>query len=277
MGVASTPFFLETPAGQRFCMLHCPNLDGAIRGVLLYLHPFAEEMNKSRRMIAHAARNFAACGMAVLCVDLKGCGDSAGDFADASWDDWLQDAQAAIAWLRERYSTPIGAWGLRVGALLAAELAELERLPFLLLWQPVVSGEQFLTQFLRLKLAGEMLAEGGAGNSTAQMWAQLEAGESLEIAGYSLSPGLALPLRQRKLSQYAYDGVALDWIELLPAADRNISPAVQKQAQSWQTAGARVNLSSVVGSAYWSTQEITDVPELLAVPLAWPGVNDAAA
>lgn len=271
MGVVSTPFFLETPAGPRFCMLHCPGGDGAIQGVLLYLHPFAEEMNKSRRMIAHAARTYAARGMAVLCIDLKGCGDSAGDFADASWNDWLQDAEAAIAWLRERYSSPVGVWGLRVGALLAAELAERERLPFLLLWQPVVSGEQFLTQFLRLKLAGDMLAEGGAGNSTSQMWTQLQAGESLEIAGYGLSPELALPLRLRKLSLYAYGGAVLDWVELLPAADRNISPAVQKQVQSWQAAGAQVHLTSVVGAAYWSTQEITDVPELWAVSLSWPG------
>lgn len=277
MGVVSTPFFLETPAGPRFCILHCPRADGAVRGVLLYLHPFAEEMNKSRRMVAHAARSYAARGMAVLCLDLKGCGDSVGDFADASWDDWLQDAEAAMVWLRERYSAPIGVWGLRVGALLAAELAEREHLQFLLLWQPVVSGEQYLTQFLRLKLAGDMLAEGGAGNSTSQMWTQLEAGESLEIAGYGLSPGLALPLRQRKLSLYAYGDVVLDWVELLPAADRNISPAVQKQVQSWRDAGAQVHLSSVVGAAYWSTQEITDVPELWAVPLSWPGVSDVAA
>ena len=41
--------------GQRFCIYHPPALvsvNEPVRGLVLYVHPFAEEMNKSRRMAA---------------------------------------------------------------------------------------------------------------------------------------------------------------------------------------------------------------------------------
>jgi alpha-beta hydrolase superfamily lysophospholipase len=49
-------------------------------------------------------------------------------------------------------------WGLRLGALLALDAAPLcDPAPAgFVLWQPVVSGEQFLTQFLRLRVASAM-------------------------------------------------------------------------------------------------------------------------
>jgi len=77
------PFFLPASRGERFCIFH--PAAGALRGAVLYLHPFAEEMNKSRRMAALQSRMLAARGIAVLQIDLFGCGDSSGDFGDASW------------------------------------------------------------------------------------------------------------------------------------------------------------------------------------------------
>ena len=47
-------FFLpspEHPAGQRFCIYHPPQ-GATVRALVVYVHPFAEEMNKSRRMAA---------------------------------------------------------------------------------------------------------------------------------------------------------------------------------------------------------------------------------
>ncbi len=45
-------FFLPASAGQRLCVLHTPPAGAAPRGQMLYLHPWAEEMNKARRMAA---------------------------------------------------------------------------------------------------------------------------------------------------------------------------------------------------------------------------------
>jgi exosortase A-associated hydrolase 2 len=88
---------------QRFCLFY-PTLGDKLHGLMLFIHPFAEEMNKSRRMAAIQARAFAQAGYAVLQIDLKGCGDSSGDFGDATWQHWVNDVLLGIRWLRERHA-----------------------------------------------------------------------------------------------------------------------------------------------------------------------------
>ena len=103
---------------------------------MLYVHPFAEEMNKARRTVALTARGLAADGWIVMLMDLLGCGDSSGDFGEASWESWLHDIAFAHAWLAERHSVAPVLWGLRAGCLLIAQaLARLDSQPDLLFWQ----------------------------------------------------------------------------------------------------------------------------------------------
>src|SRR6218665_17582 len=110
------PFFLDAAdGGQRYC-IHPPAQGSVKRGQMLYLHPFAEEMNKTRRMAALQARALAQAGFEVLQLDLLGCGDSAGDFGDASWQGWLDDVHLACAWLQSQpRPAPLWLWGLRAG------------------------------------------------------------------------------------------------------------------------------------------------------------------
>ena len=65
----------------------------------------------------------AAAGYTVLQIDLRGCGDSSGDFGEAGWSDWVDDVLAACVWLREQNQAPLWLWGLRAGCLLATEVA----------------------------------------------------------------------------------------------------------------------------------------------------------
>ena len=118
----------------------------------LYVPPFGDEMNKSRRMAALQARALAAAGGSVALLDLRGTGDSAGDHAEATWDGWRDDVVQAFTWLSRRCDGPVLLWGLRLGALLAADLVDKRRLlpAGMLLWQPVASGRGFFNQFLRL-------------------------------------------------------------------------------------------------------------------------------
>ena len=71
------PFFLDGKQNSLFC-IHLYLAGVTCKGSILYLHPFAEEMHKSRCMAALQARHFAQAGYAVLQVDLTGCGDSSG-------------------------------------------------------------------------------------------------------------------------------------------------------------------------------------------------------
>ena len=103
-GAGPRPFFLRFTAGRRFCLLHAPERRAI--GAVLYVHPLAEEMNKSRRMAALQARALAASGWFVLQVDLFGCGDSDGDFGDADWQRWLADVDEAFFKLCTRLMAP---------------------------------------------------------------------------------------------------------------------------------------------------------------------------
>lgn len=271
------PFFLEGARGPLFCLYLAPTDKLAQEG-LLYLHPFAEEMHKSRRMVALQARAFARAGYAVLQVDLTGCGDSAGDFGDASWEVWRDDAARAHAWLAAQVPGQLTLWGLRLGASLAAQLApDLARIKRLLLWQPVLNGDQFLTQFLRIKLASEMLSEGQAQSGTKELRAKLlEAGEAVEVGGYMLAPAMARALARLKLNDLR-PASAVEWIELGANAGDDVIPAARRVLDTWREGGTTVHPYTVQGDPFWATQEISVCPALLETSLRAVLENQARA
>jgi hypothetical protein len=105
----------------------------------------------------------------------------------------------------------------------------------LLFWQPVVSGKQFLQQFLRLKVASEMLASESKGVME-RLRGQLRQGEAIEIAGYLLAPALAQGLEQADLLLPHRSG-RVEWIEISGRADASLSPAATARLTQWQAAG----------------------------------------
>lgn len=261
------PFFLPAPHGQRFCLFH-PAAGAGPRGAVLYIHPFAEEMNKSRRMAALQSRALAATGYDVLQIDLLGCGDSSGDFSDASWQAWREDVLAGYRSLRERSTAPLILWGLRAGCLLAAETAaELPEAADFIFWQPVVSGKQHWQQFMRLKMAGEM-ASGQAKAVGEQLRQQLADGQAVEIAGYGISPALAQGLEQAELKPPAGRAGRVVWLETSLRDEPTLAPVAQKSIGQWQAAGYSVAARVAHGPAFWQTTEIEDAPQLIAATLA---------
>lgn len=254
-------FFLNPAPDQRFCLLHLPPATRTLRGALVYIHPFAEELNRSRDMVARQTRAFAQAGVAVLQIDLQGCGDSAGDFAQARWDGWVSDVHLARQWLAERLpGVHAGLWGLRAGCLLAAEVARQEAVSHLLLWQPALSGQQHLTQFLRLQLAADML-QGRRAEGVASPASQLAAGQAVEVMGYGLSPALARGLAQATLE----DVGATPFIHALEvsASGAQVSPALLAQQARWQAAGGQARVQAVAGPLFWQSLVPTPCPALL--------------
>src|SRR5437762_4213135 len=241
-------FFLPRNGGQRLCIYHAAR-GPSVRGALVYIHPWAEEMNKSRRMAALQSRALAAAGYSVLQIDLNGCGDSSGDFADATWDRWLDDIADAADWLTLRTDAPLWLWGLRAGCLLASQaVARLPQTCAQLYWQPATSGKVVLQQFLRLKVAG-MLMEGGAKGVLNELRARLAAGDAVEVAGYRLSAGLAHALESATL---APRGVAdrLEWLEVSSREDMALLPASIEATQPWRDAGWQGRTHVAKGPAF---------------------------
>ena len=214
-------------------------------------------------------------------IDLAGCGDSAGDFGDATWDIWLADLAAAWDWLSARddgaadgagvRSRERWVWGMRLGALLAASFAADCRpaTSGLVLWQPVASGSQHLNQFLRLRTVQGLLSE-SSGESLQSLRAALTNGRSVEVAGYRLAPGLALPMGGAELAKLNAVPPEVVWLDVssqqeasAPAGSATLSPAASRVVERWRALGANVQTAVVTGPAFWQTLEIEACPALV--------------
>jgi exosortase A-associated hydrolase 2 len=255
-------FFLPAAPGQRYCMYY--PAAGVARAALLYVAPFGEEMNRTRRAAALQARALAAQGCAVLQIDLYGCGDSDGEFGDASWQAWKQDLALAHAWLAARNGCAVGLWGVRLGALLALDYARTAALPVarFVLWQPVLRGAAYLNQLLRLRLAGEMLA-GQGGIDSRQLRAALRE-QAQEIGGYEISPALADAIEALDAGQFEPPAALVRWFELVSAPERPAPPPAQQLAGAWRARGAEVTMQAVHDQPCWATPEIAECPQLRA-------------
>jgi exosortase A-associated hydrolase 2 len=255
-------FFLAATPGQRYCMYY--PAAGVARGALLYVAPFGEEMNRTRRAAALQARALAAQGVAVLQVDLLGCGDSDGEFGQADWNVWKQDLALAHAWLAARTGCEAGLWGVRLGALLALDYARTAALPVarFVLWQPVLRGAVYLNQLLRVRLAGEMLA-GRTGADSRQLRAALRQ-QAQEIGGYEISPALADAIEALDANQFDPPTAPVHWFELVSAPGLAAPPPAQQLASAWRDRGAEVKLTAVHDQACWATPEIAECPTLRA-------------
>lgn len=253
------PLFIKSTLGSVFALYHTPEDQRKITGNILFIPPFAEELNRSRHMINRQARVFANAGYGVLILDLYGTGDSEGTFDEATVHIWQQDILAAISWLEKTSPSPPILWAMRSGALIATDLVR--QYPHttdqLILWSPVGNGKKFIHQYLRLKLAADLTKiTGGKQNNIKALWAQLDGGHSLEIAGYSLSPDLALGMSALTLNRIKLPpGLAVIWIEISPAHPPMLAPAAQGVIDNWKKDGINISAVAVNDPPFWTLQE----------------------
>lgn len=258
--VAIAPFFLDGTRGRLFALEVAPPKGADNELGVLVCPAFAEELNRTRRAVQLAARRMAALGCSVLLLDPYGTGDSEGELADARWAQWLDDLGHGAQWLRRSGARRIALFGVRLGAALALELSVRQSYEHVLLWQPVTKGALHLSQFLRLRVAADMLAADAA-SSTDALRAELSAGRGVEVAGYAISPGLAADLEAVDLERLVRaESPPIDWIEAVAAPERPLAPASRALIERWSTAGVRAQAHPCVALPFWSTPEIV-VPQ----------------
>ena len=262
----------EYVAGARTSLLVVSYVPHAgARGSVLLSPPFAEEMNRSRKQLAMQARALAGAGYRVAIPDLSGTGDSGGDFASATLDDWAADLAAVAGHLG--LDLPLTLWGVRMGALIAAYARQKHGLAVdrWLFSSPVLRGTLFMTQFLRLKMLSAMIAaDAGSGETIADIKARLADGTSVEIAGYPLSPGLYGALDGLAMSDLIDpdDSAAIGWFEMVAQPDAALPLAVRNGIKTLQGDRA-ITTSTVVGPKYWETAETSTSPELVEAIVRW--------
>ncbi len=255
-------FFFDADPGTRFCLYHAPAPQVPARGAILYVHPFAEELNRARRMASLMSRRFAALGYAVLQIDLFGCGDSCGDFGVARWEIWKRDLATARAWLAERSPGPMQLWGLRLGGLLALECAAAAPVDGIILWQPFLHGRTCINQFLR-----QGHAHGHAAGPAA-MRADLLARGVLEVGGYELSAALVAAIDGCAAAHLRLPPCPVHWFASVSPAPARLAASAARLAEHWAAGGTTVHLHPVDGLPFWGANAIVECPALLAATSA---------
>ncbi len=263
MTVSINPVFLDGERGRIFALHFCPG--SSPRAHLVFLPPFCEEMNRCRHLVADQANRFAASGYSCLLLDPFGTGDSEGALADASWEGWRMDALTGVQWCQQRYSIPTILWGLRLGALLALDLAATyaDQFTKLLLWQPVTNGKTYLTQILRARiayLAGNALPP----ETTEEMRSALRRGENIEVAGYVLGGKLVGEIDNLSVTSFAsLSGADIHWLQQSSNTEDSPSAAVQKVVDQLLTQGNTVALTLFQTPQIWQLSERADCRQLL--------------
>ena len=139
------PFYFGDLDTQLFGMYHPPR--GAMRDVAVLLcYPFGPEYVRAYRGFRQVANALANAGCHVLRFDYYGSGDSSGAGENAYVGQWLEDVTIAADELKDMSGVgAISVVGLRLGATLSLlAIGERSDVASLVLWDPVVSGKDFL-------------------------------------------------------------------------------------------------------------------------------------
>jgi pimeloyl-ACP methyl ester carboxylesterase len=142
-----TPFYFGTSERRIFGIYEPAALRGGARRAAVLCQPWGSEYLHAHRTMRQLAINLSAAGFHTLRFDFFGTGDSGGDEMDTNLGGLETDVELAIEEINDVVgTTQVTLIGLRLGATVAINVAA--RLPrnidALVLWDPVVSGEEYL-------------------------------------------------------------------------------------------------------------------------------------
>ena len=171
-------------------------------GIVL-CYPMGQEYMRAHRAFRMLSLMLAKRGYHVFRFDYYATGDSAGESGEGSLAQWGRDIGAAIEELKETADLEhVSLIGLRLGAALALEVAagrdDIDRL---VLWDPVVDGENYVEQLL-------LAVERDTGSDVTDARAVLDKEALVGVLGFPLTQDLATDLG--RISVKAVAGRPLD-------------------------------------------------------------------
>jgi exosortase A-associated hydrolase 2 len=269
--------------GRRVALWALPPNGMPSAGSILCIQPFLDEATLARRAIVAQALRLAARGWTTLVPDLYGTGDSDGETRDATFEHWRADLLRASRIARLRADGPHVVWGVRMGALLAAELSvALDQLAQgYVFWQPPASGKALIDPLLKLAKVGAVARAGesaGAASGAAAS-ARVSAGppaspvtpeaaassaaasNTIELGGYRLARVLVDELAALTMSPPVAGTGSAPCPALMLGVQRNAGAsmpapkALSDLAERWLAAGSLASLRVVSGEPFWSSME----------------------
>lgn len=192
------PYYFGTRERRLFGIYEAAARTFASRGVVL-CHPWGNEYIHAYRAMRQLSKLLSAAGIHTLRFDYFGTGDSDGDVAAGDLGGWETDIQAAVKELKDTTgSKRVSLVGLRLGATLAANLAVRvgAEINSLVLWDPIVSGVEYLTEIRRSARAEWLRPRSALARLAPQRRAHL-------IGGFPLHEPIVATFRQIDLAALA--------------------------------------------------------------------------
>ena len=252
------------PEGARFftTRFSC----GGSRGNIVFIPPFAEEMNRCRSLVATQARSFARSGYDCTLIDFFGTGDSDGELVDCTLTVWYDNIRAAIESAQLESDAPVILWGLRLGGLLALDYASKNpgSIRDIILWQPVNAAKVYVTQMLRQRVASLMVRDLPP-ETTTEIRKRLNAGEIVEIAGYEVGGALLSDIEKidvAAIAEVCSGGVF--WLEHVMERGKDIGVASRRAVDQLSDSGVPVDVHTFSDPPIWLIHERDFAPQLLA-------------
>jgi len=261
--------FQPFSSGRLFC-LRTSKKDSRPSKVVLVVPPFAEEMNKSRKMMSLLLAEAVSEDTCGYLFDLYGTGDSDGDFCQATWDIWRANLIDMLEFISAQKDVEhISIVAIRTGALLvnsvlAEEGAYGSKINALHYWNPVFNAALYISQFLRLKLAANMMRNEGPKVGVKELRQELQVEGKLEVAGYTLNQALIEGMEGASIALHlSFLKVPLHFYEL--SSRDQITPGLMKKISEVRESSELCFTHVVEGSQFWSTQEIARSEALLGL------------
>jgi exosortase A-associated hydrolase 2 len=264
-GATAGASFIDGPRGRLLTATWTPLHAGERLSCVMIVAPFAEEMNKCRRMMAMLARQAALDGRVALIPDLYGTGDSDGDFSDADCDTWVGDLCAVESWAAERGWIVDAVVGVRAGCLLASRYARSRSnaLGVTAFWQPVHEGARMLDQFMRMRVAASQMD--GSGESLSGLRTLLASGETVHVSGYGISAAMGQQLSALKLVPEMNDRLGqVHWFEVKRSEESALPQPSRSALEQLNANGINAHLHAMVGDQFWASTEIVCDQALVA-------------
>jgi pimeloyl-ACP methyl ester carboxylesterase len=223
-------------------------------------HPFGEEKLWAHRIYVVFARALAQRSIPVLRFDYTGAGDSAGDTAQASVDTYLEDLGAAVDALAARapHVERIALVGLRFGGTLAALFAENARVAGthskvtqapLVLWDPVLDGESYIQELLRINLSTQLAVYGKVCENREQLVERMRQGGVANVEGYEIGRPLLDSANLKELLPAGGIQHAGDTLVVQIAA--NDKQKVREDLKAFAAGSAQARFERVIEQPFW--------------------------
>ena len=248
------PFYFGPKDERLFGVYHAPSVRRSVPAGAVLCYPFLQEYVRSHRAFLRLASQLVGRGWHVLRFDYSGCGDSYGD-GPSGPDAWARDLRLAARELRERAGTiRLALVGLRLGAGLAATVApNVQPLDKLILWDPVVSGPDYVRELDEFRHAATL--------SPAYRRTIERFGENDRGVGFSLTPEILESIRRLDVS--AQLRASADQILVLDTQQSNSTAQFARQLAE----GRNVTFKRLTERAIWIERKRND-PRNIKVPTA---------